>query len=83
MGALLERTTAPTGGRESQDDCSPDTVPSLLRVLHRETESALALKSVLKGWLGDHEPSPPLRLSLRANGFGLLLNEYDSTHHHS
>jgi hypothetical protein len=77
MGALLERTAAPTG-----DDRSPDTVSSLLRVLHSEAESALALKTVLKIWLGDHDPSPPLRLSLRANGFGLLLNEYDAAHHH-
>ena len=83
MGALLERTTAPTGCPESQDDRSPDTVSSLLRVLHSEAESALVLKTVLRTWLGDHDPSPPLRLSLRANGFGLLLNEYDSAHHHS
>jgi hypothetical protein len=83
MGALLERTTAPTGDDRSHDDGSPHTVPSLLRVLHRETESALALKSVLRVWLDDHDPSPPLRLSLRANGFGLLLNEYDSEHSHS
>jgi hypothetical protein len=78
MGALLEKTTAPAGGHGS-----PDTVPSLLRELHSQAESVLALKSVLKGWLGDHDPSPPLRLSLRANGFGLLLNEYDSEHSHS
>jgi hypothetical protein len=75
MGALLERPTAPTG-----DDRSPDTVSSLLRALHREAESAGTLKTVLKIWLGDHDPSPPLRLSLRANGFGLLLNEYDAAH---
>lgn len=71
MGALLERATS--GGQNF-----PDTLPGLLRSLHIETHSAHRLHPEVRHWLDDHEPSPPLRLSIRANGFGLLLSELDA-----
>jgi hypothetical protein len=58
---------------ETQDSSSPATVPILLRALHMNTASAQTQLTVLKAWLQDHEPSQPLRLSLRENGFGVLL----------
>ncbi len=49
----------------------------LLRNLHIESQSVHRQQDTLRHWLDDHDPSKPLRISLRANGFGLLLNEVD------
>ena len=76
MGALLEKTTAGVA------DDSLATLPTLLRVLHAETQSVHRQQDVLRHWLDDHDPSKPLRISLRANGFGLLLNQVDAAKHH-
>lgn len=71
MGALLENTAGD----------SPNTVPSLLRELHAEQQPVHRQQDLLRHWLDDHDPSKPLRISLRANGYGLLLNEADAEHH--
>ena len=76
MGALLEKTTA------GVSDDSLATLPTLLRVLHAETQSVHRQQDVLRHWLDDHDPSKPLRISLRANGFGLLLNQVDAARQH-
>ncbi|WP_197382310.1 hypothetical protein [Mycolicibacterium mengxianglii] len=71
MGALLAITAAGEPG-------PPNTLPRLLHLLHIEAQSAHQQQSVLRHWLDYHDPSPPLRVSMRANGFGLLLNELDA-----
>jgi hypothetical protein len=76
MGALLERPV------NSGDD-SPATLPNLLRVLHAEARSVHQQQDLLKHWLDDHDPSKSLRISLRANGFGLLLNQMDAGRRHN
>ncbi|OBF27856.1 hypothetical protein [Mycobacterium sp. ACS4331] len=65
MGALLE---------------GPATLSMLLRALHAERQSVLRQQDVLRAWLDGHDPNKSLRISLRANGFGLLLNEFDAAH---
>lgn len=60
------------------DSAEPASVPALLRVLDSTTNSAQAQRAAIKGWLTDHTPSPPLRLSLHANGYGLLLDRLRS-----
>lgn len=72
MGALLEKKAGDSG------DSSPETLARLLRDLHAERQSALKQQDVLRHWLDDHDPTKPLRISLRANGYGLLLNEVDA-----
>jgi hypothetical protein len=72
MGALLEKKAADSG------ESSPATLSSLLRALHAERQSALRQQGVLRHWLDEHDPGKSLRISLRANGFGLLLNEIDA-----
>jgi hypothetical protein len=51
---------------------------TLLRILHAESQSALRQQQVLWRWLDGHDPSKQLRISLRANGFGMLLNQIDA-----
>ncbi|BBZ05727.1 hypothetical protein MCHIJ_51640 [Mycolicibacterium chitae] len=72
MGALLENSASASG------DGSPATLPRLLRDLHAERQSIHRQQDVLRHWLDGHDPSKPLRISLRANGFGMLLNELDA-----
>ncbi|CAJ1585020.1 hypothetical protein [[Mycobacterium] wendilense] len=72
MGALLEDSASASG------DGSPATLPRLLRVLHAEGQTIHRQQDILRHWLGDHDPSKPLRISLRANGFGRLLDELDA-----
>ena len=53
----------------------PTSVPALLRELSMDHASAENQKAALRAWLIDNTPDPALRLSLRGNGFGLLLKE--------
>jgi hypothetical protein len=50
-------------------------MPALLRTLHIDDLSVDKQKDVLRVWLHDHVPDPDLRLSMRRNGYGLLLDE--------
>jgi len=54
----------------------PATLPALLRTMHLDHSSADAQKVALREWLHDHEPGPALKLSLRENGYGLLLEHH-------
>ena len=56
----------------------PATVSALLRLLHLHDKSVAAQRSALRGWLLDHTPSKPLRISLRSNGFGILLRDFSA-----
>jgi hypothetical protein len=51
----------------------PRTVPELLRELHVNDVSVANQKFAIASWLTDYRPSRDLVLSLRANGYGLLL----------
>ena len=53
----------------------PATVSALLRSLHHHDKSAAAQRVALRGWLVDHCPSKALRISLRSNGYGVLLRD--------
>jgi hypothetical protein len=53
----------------------PHTMSALLRTLHINDMSVDKQKVVLREWLHDHTPDPDLRLSMRRNGYGLLLDE--------
>jgi hypothetical protein len=37
-------------------------------------------RAALGTWLSTHEPGRPLRLSLRENGYGPLLQHFDDEH---
>jgi hypothetical protein len=53
----------------------PTSVPALLRELSMDHASVENQKVALRAWLIDNTPHSALRLSLRGNGFGLLLKE--------
>ena len=53
----------------------PTSVPALLRELSMDHASVENQKVALRAWLVDNTPDPALRLSLRGNGFGLLLTQ--------
>jgi hypothetical protein len=55
----------------------PATVSILLRELGMSHASVEKQKVALGTWLMIHEPARPLRISLRENGYGLLLKEAD------
>ena len=51
----------------------PSTVAVLLRLLGMEHASVIHHRAALTEWLERNNPTAELRLSLRANGYGLLL----------
>lgn len=51
----------------------PTTLPALLRLLGLQHASAYQHRPALTRWLEQNTPGPELRVSLRANGYGLLL----------
>jgi hypothetical protein len=53
----------------------PHTAPALLRELRINDVSVDKQKDVLRDWLRDHRPDQSLWLSLRSNGYGILLDE--------
>jgi hypothetical protein len=55
----------------------PTTVPGLLRLLHTNDSSVEKQKVALREWLMDNNPGSSLRISLRRNGYGLLLDDID------
>jgi hypothetical protein len=55
----------------------PGTVSTLLRELGMSHACVEKQKVALGTWLTIHEPERPLRLSLRENGYGPLLKDFD------
>ena len=53
----------------------PATASALNRMLGIEGLSIYRQKPVLHDWLIENPPSPELRISLRRNGYGLILDE--------
>jgi hypothetical protein len=62
---------------QPDDVAGLSSVTRLLRLLHAQDASAERQKAVIRAWLVDNTPSPPLRFSLRSNGYGLLVDETD------
>ncbi|MDX1883753.1 hypothetical protein [Mycolicibacterium sp. 120270] len=58
----------------------PATVSSLLRELGMSHACVEKTRIALGDWLTSHEPDRPLRLSLRENGYGPLLQDFDDKH---
>jgi hypothetical protein len=56
----------------------PATASVLLRELGMSHACVLKQRVALGTWLMIHEASLPLRISLRENGYGLLLKEIDA-----
>jgi hypothetical protein len=51
----------------------PHTASALLRLLGVPDASALRQRAVLADWLEHNTATPELQLSMRANGYGILL----------
>jgi hypothetical protein len=51
----------------------PNTTSALLRQLGIQHDSALNQRPILAKWLERNTATPELKLSLRANGYGLFL----------
>jgi hypothetical protein len=58
----------------------PGTVSALLRELGMSHACVEKTRIALGTWLTTHEPGPPLRLSLRENGYGPLVSDFDDKH---
>lgn len=54
-------------------DAVPRTLPQLLRHLGVADEPVTRQQVVIASWLAEHRPTAQLRLSIRMNGYGLLL----------
>jgi hypothetical protein len=59
------------------ESAQPATVSALLRELDMSHACVEKQRVALGTWLMIHEAQRPLRISLRENGFGLLLRETD------
>ncbi len=53
----------------------PTSMLPLLRELGVDHSSVEKQIPLLRDWLAHHPPNPMLRVSLRCNGYGLLLKE--------
>lgn len=51
----------------------PSTLSALLRLLDVQTASAYQHRPALTKWLEHNTPSVELRISLRANGYGVMF----------
>ena len=69
IGLIMNRIS------DASSSTQPHTAPELLRELHINDVSVDKQKDVLREWLRDHRPEQPLWLSLRRNGYGILLDE--------
>ncbi len=67
----VEPTATPVGSTQ------PETVSALLRELGMSNSCVLKQKVALGTWLMIHEAPKHLRISLRENGYGLLLRQTD------
>ncbi len=68
-------TVEPTA--RSVGSTEPETVSALLRELGMSNSCVLKQKVALGTWLMIHEAPKHLRISLRENGYGLLLRQTD------
>jgi hypothetical protein len=59
-----------TDARPSQ----PESVPALLRQLGLPAASVTKQADCLRAWLNDNIPTRQFRISMRQNGYGILLD---------
>ena len=60
-------------GQVAADWAQPQTVARLLRELGLRNASATEEANALRAWLRENRPSPALRISIRRNGYALVL----------
>lgn len=60
---------------DARVDTQPATVSALLRELGMSHACVEKQRVALGTWLMIHEPCRPLRISMRENGYGLLIRE--------
>jgi hypothetical protein len=70
MGAQSERSA-----HVEQGPAQPETVAALPRKLHVDKASAMREVDALRAWLRDNIPNTALRVSIRRNGYGILLDQ--------
>ena len=58
-----------------QRPAQPETVAALLRQLHVNNASAMQEVGALRAWLRRNTPNADLRVSMRRNGYGILLDQ--------
>lgn len=58
----------------------PTSLTALLAELGVKQLSVEKQLPALRSWLATHTASPPLRISLCSNGYGLLLKESSAAH---
>ncbi|OJZ73281.1 hypothetical protein BRW65_13385 [Mycobacterium paraffinicum] len=51
----------------------PNTLSALLRLLGVQTASAYQHRPALTEWFEHNTPNPALRVSMRANGYGVMF----------
>ena len=64
------RTLGHTGPGLAQ----PESVPALLRQLGLSAASIIRQADALRAWLSHNVPTRQLRISMRQNGYGILLD---------
>jgi hypothetical protein len=70
MSMSIERSEN-TNGSSAQ----PETVVTLLRLLGMRNASAAQEADALHSWVRDNVPNRTLRISIRRNGYGFVLNQ--------
>lgn len=66
---MIDPATAQAAGPPQQ----PTTAAALLRLLGVSDACALRQRTVLAEWLEHNTAGPELKLSIRANGYGIIL----------
>jgi hypothetical protein len=58
------------------NECSahPETVAKLVRPVGLRNASAVQQADALRAWVRDNVPNPGLRVSIRRNGYGFVLD---------
>ena len=62
------------------EETQPTSLSALLRELGLQRASVEKQKPALRAWLSTHPANPQLRVSMRCNGYGLLLREESVAH---
>lgn len=70
MGMSIEWCDSADAG-----SAQPETVVTLLRQLGVRNASGTEIANVLRAWVRDNVPNTELRLSIRRNGYGSILDQ--------
>ncbi len=62
-------------GHTDAGTAQPESVPALLRQLGVHNASVIEEAATLRAWLRDYTPTRELRVSMRQNGYGILLDQ--------